>query len=453
MKAHCEARPRDEKTNQAFVETRQEEAEDPIIKCSMYPQMVGKRRSELTQARQRSTESARSTGRSSGHDTPTRHLSNQQRSAALNALYGKPASGRASVEPRGSGEDDDRDPIVKCSMYPQMVGKRRSELARARTRSVKYYQSSTEVRERVATDRPVHRSTRQQAREYRSRRGSVGLDLSYDSAYDSEDSTYESEDSTKEDRPIRVCMYPQLNYCKIPGKMPVEPGRHDSVLSSDEMLSKCEAPPSQTASSQMSGNGSYRPCSLPHDEYSLLVRRQKMEHAREVLEPHFAHYGSQKGPHVWHGLMKPYQTRNTERRRISKVMYVVRKALKANFDLLSNEYELARHRHTAKTPYCELSDVDGVPLPEALIYDFTRTYQEVQDNAYAPKLTPLPYGEPAQRTWIDERIRQAAALRRVDSGMAMDAPTQHPQLVSKFSWDSDSEGEVYKRKRLTKVKR
>lgn len=381
-KSRPEARPRDEKTDLSSSRDQRDET-DPIIKCSMYPQMIGKRRSELERALQHPTESDNPSSRSSSRNTRTRHRIVQQRSAALDALYGKPAS--------------------------------------------------------------THRSKNRHVSKSRSRRASVDSDLSYDSGY-------ESEDSINKGRPVRVSIYPQLKYCMIPGKMPAECGQRNSLLSFDEM---CKALPPLPASVQASGGKCYRPQSLPQDEFNSLKRRQKMEQAREVLERHFAHDGKRQRPHVWHGLMQAYQTRNSERRRFSKIMYAVRKALSADFDLLSDEYERARHRHSAKTPWCELSDVDGVPLPDALIMDFTRTFQEVQDNAYVPKLTPLLYGKSVERTWIDERIHRAAALRRADSGIVMEASAHCPKLVSKFDWDSDndSDREVYKRKRLTKMKR
>ncbi|KAF1350454.1 hypothetical protein EJ07DRAFT_159593 [Lizonia empirigonia] len=425
MSGRSESRPHMEQTGQRSAETKREGGEDLTTKSSKHPKMVEKRRSDQTHATSRPKKPVRSSGRSSGNETQARHRTKHHQSAALSGLYGKRASARKSTERRRTGDDEDddpNDPIIKCSMYPQMVGKRMSELTRALNRSEECGHASSEARGRAATDRSMYQSTRRMVSEYRPNLGYLGSDLSADSGY-------ESDGPIMEGRPVRARMYPQ----------------QDPRPSFNKTMS--------TASSRRPLDVGYMPHGLPHDEYMSLVRRQTMERTRQVLEAHFAHHSNRQGPRVWHGLMQPYQIRNSERRRISKVMYAVRKALKADFDLLSDEYELARHRHAAKTPFCELSDVDGVPLPYRLVVDFTRALQEAQDNAYVPKLTGLPYGEPIQRTWIDERIRKAAALRRVDSGIVMDQPAKRPQLVSKFSWDSDNEGDMRKRKRLTKVKR
>lgn len=416
MSGRSESRPHMEQTGRRSVSTEREKGQDLTAKSSKHPKMVEKHQSDRTHATSRPTKLVRSSGRSSGNETQARHRTKHHQSAALSGLYGKRASARKFTERRHAGDDEDddpNDPIIKCSMYPRMVGKRMSELTRALNRPDECGRASSEARGRAATDRSMYQSTRRTVSEYRPNLGCVGSDLATDSGY-------ESDGPIMEGRPVRRPAF-------------------DKTMSATSSCRPLDV--------------GYVPHGLPHDEYMSLVRRQQMEHTRQVLEAHFAHHSNSQGPRVWHGLMQPYQIRNSERRRISKMMYAVRKALQADFDLLSDEYELARHRHAAKTPFCELSDVDGVPLPERLVVDFTRALQEAQDNAYVPKLTGLPYGEPVQRTWIDERIRKAAALRRVDSGIAMDEAAKRPQLVSKFSWDSDNEGDMGKRKRLTKVKR
>ncbi|KAJ4332334.1 hypothetical protein N0V95_009686, partial [Ascochyta clinopodiicola] len=345
---------------------------------------------------------------------------------ALKSLYRKPPSRPAPAKPSGSEEDDDG--VIKWSMYPQVIGKRRSELARAQTRFMKSSQAST---------------TSKGHEEYESHRCTVGSGLSYDSGYETE--------SIMDDRPVQVYIYPQLKYCKVPGKMPAEPQQREPVRSSDNTLSS--DPSSYTLSPRIPWNNTYRPGGLPHDEYRILVRRQKMQRVREMLEALFTPYGDRQRPRVWHGLKQPYSTRQTERRRISRVNYAVRKALRANFDLRNNTYELARYRHAGKIPYCDLSDVDGVPLPQAMIEEFTRAFRDAQDDAHVSESTLLQCGQPIQRAWVDGPAHSAAACRRVDSGIAMEESIKRPQLVSKFSWDSDSGHEVRKRRLLTKVRR
>jgi nucleotidyltransferase/DNA polymerase involved in DNA repair len=134
--------------------------------------------------------------------------------------------------------------------------------------------------------------------------------------------------------------------------------------------------------------------------------------------------------------------------------HAVRRALKADFDLADVDYKLALHRHGDKMYFCELSDVDGIPIDQALIDEFTRLYRDAQDEACVPKTIPHPADHSHPVTWILERIRkQAAELRRMDSGVGMNPLANCPQLVSKFSWGSDTDEEAKDRKRLTQMKR
>ncbi|UPX15826.1 uncharacterized protein EKO05_0006263 [Ascochyta rabiei] len=431
MKAGSESRTLGEQPDRASIESLGKRSDCVAATASRHQSKTARTRSRSTQSGYESTRTY-DTGR------PARRAAYQQQSAALKFLYKKPTARPVSAKPDGSEEDDDD--IIKWSMYPQVIGKRRSELVRARAQYMKSSRASTTPKGQIVTDRPTNHATRH---EYRSHCCSVGSGLSYDSGYDTE--------SIMDDRPVRACIYPQLKYCKVPGKMPAEPQQRDPVLLPDNTLSR--HPSSHSLSSRIPWNNTYRPGGLPHDEYRILVRRQKMQRVREMLEAFFAHHGNRQGPRIWHGLKQAHRIRQTERRRVSKVNLAVRKAMKANLDLRSNGYELARYRHAGKIPYCELSDVDGVPLPPAMIDEFTRAFRDAQDDAYMLKLTPLPYGQPIQHTWVDERVRQAAACHRMDSGIVMEEPVERPQLVSRFSWDSDSDQEVRKRKRLTKVKR
>ena len=363
-------------------------------------------------------------------------LTSGAQSAACRGLYA--ASERRSVnksrtesrekhhhreDKKTSEEVDDNDPVIKYSMYPQMIGKRRSELEPARKRSVKYDRATTRPQEVI------------QQQSARLRRYSVDSDLTYDSEYES--------DGNPEGRPIRVCMYPQAKYIK-------EPVNVTSKWVLRELFTA-----SGDKKDGVSSSHTYKRSSLPFDEYQILVRRQKTTRAREVLEPHFAHHGLRRAnaSTIWHGFKQGFTIRNTERRRISKVKYAVRKALKAGLELTDTDYKLALHRHRGKVHFCELSDVDGIPIEQMIIDEFTRMFREAQNAVYVLKSTSRTSDCPHPVTWIDDRIRrQAAELRRMDSGVGMNLMAKRPQLVSKLSWDS-SDGEVDQRKRLTKTQR
>lgn len=171
---------------------------------------------------------------------------------------------------------------------------------------------------------------------------------------------------------------------------------------------------------------------------------------------HYTHHGAVRGGHVEHGMMQGFTVRNSERRRLSKMHYAVRKALQANLDLNDEGFKLALNRWADRVYFCELSDVDGLPVDEQMIKDFIPSYQKARKAAIEANLLGCPRTEPVQRTWLVERnhrIRQATlALQRVDSAVTMEVLVERPRLVSKFSWDSDG-GVGDPRQRQTKTKR
>ncbi|KAH6618965.1 hypothetical protein C7974DRAFT_379092 [Boeremia exigua] len=372
------------------------------------------------------------------HRTQRRHLQSTSRSAACRGLYAissstadrqkRNTSCLAQIETSGrvnprSG-DDANDPIIKCSMYPQMIGKRRSELeAQARTSSTKHDREIEAHRH----ERLVRTARRQQVSS-RVRPQSEESDFSFSSGY--------SSDGNPEGLPVRVCIYPQAKYIVEPVKT----------------TTNSQQPP--TIASTWSSSHALKRSSLPGDEYQKLVRRQKMQRAREVLHLHYAHNGFVRNKHIQHGMMQNFTMRNSERRRESKIRHAVRQALRVNLNLLEDTFKLAMNRRADGVYFCELSDVDGVPIEERMLHDFIRRYQEAQDAACAPKPSDFPCNRTIQRTQIDERHgrigRAALALQRTDNTAAPDAPGKHP-LVSKFSWDSD-DGQVDMRERLTTSK-
>ncbi|KAJ8108414.1 hypothetical protein OPT61_g8187 [Boeremia exigua] len=364
-------------------------------------------------------------------------------SAACRGLYDAPSrrdsrqSQRVGGNRRSTGSDNSSDPITKFSVYPQMVGKRRSQLeAEARTRSMKSSPGMTETDRREGTtppDRPAH----QKQLSSRVRPRSINTEFSLDSGH--------SSDGNPEGRPVRVCMYPQAKYIKEPVEAPLK-SEQASVVYPSETSSKNSSV--QTLSSQVSKRSS-----LPSDEHQLLVRRQRLQRAREMLELHYTHHGLVRGGHIRHGEMQGFTIRNSERRRISKLRYAVRKALQSDLDLQDADFKLAMNRYADRVYFCELSDVDGRPIDEQMIEEFIGLYQKARDAAQAARLLSSPRSHPT-RTWVDvrnRRVHQAAlALAQADGAVAMEVPVRRPRLVSKFSWDSN-DGEVASRKRLTKM--
>ncbi|KAJ4985369.1 hypothetical protein SVAN01_09124 [Stagonosporopsis vannaccii] len=331
-------------------------------------------------------------------------------SAACRGLYAAPQ--RPRIEHAQSDDQDDSDPIITCSIYPQINGKRRSELeAQLRTRSTKYDRASYKAQH----NKDIGEVDRQACRQ----------------------------------RPLsRVrSLSVESNAFDVSIKVPMKPQQASAVFSNG---SSCEGQVARGSSSHTS-----RCSSLPGDEYRILVRRQKMQRAREVLELHYAHHGSVRGVHIEHGMMQSFTMRNSERRRLSKTQYAVRKALQADLNLNNDDFKLAMDRHADRVYFCELSDVDGLPIDESIMNDFISLYQKARNTAIEANLLGRSRTDTVQRPWLRERnhrVRQATlAIQRLDSAVEMDVSLRRPQLVSKFSWDSNK-GEV-ERQRLTKIKR
>ena len=348
--------------------SRHRSDDNKIIEISAHPQK------EQSRARPQIVKSTPYSAAYRGlYATPTRRSTSQQRSVKRSAHFQKSGSVNG-----GSEYDDPNDPIIKSSIYPQMVGKRRSELeACTRTRSTKYDRASTGVH-RFEETTQTGRLVRRQQLASRMRSRSAESDFSFLSGYDS--------DRDPEGRSVRLCMYPRAKYFKEPIATLSKPQCAPAMFSD---ISSSKGPSSYTPSLRAS-----KCSSLPGEEYQSLVRRQKMQRACEVLEPHFAHYGSARGGPFWHWRMQNFTIPNSERRRLSKTQYAVRKALQADLDLLDDDFRLALNRHADKVYFCELSDVDGLPIAEPMVFEFVRLYQEAQDAAYAPKLPDFLYGEP-----------------------------------------------------------
>jgi len=355
---------------------------------------------------------------SKGHvDLPTKPVGHSrarsrtvQPSAACRGLYAAP---KRRTKNARSNDKDDKDPIIECSIYPQMNGKRRSELeAQARHRSTKCDRVSDEARHYENTTRFDRRVRRQQTESC-----------------------------------VRYCSV-ELDF-KAPLKH-----RKASAMSPNGSSSNGSSPEARLTWSPTSRT--FKHNSLPGDEHQVLVRRQKMQRAREVLMQHYTHHGAVQGGHVEHGMMQGFTVRNSERRRLSKMHYAVRKALQANLDLNDEDFKLALNRWADRVYFCELSDVDGLPVDEQMINDFIPLYQKAREAAIEANLLGGPRTEPVQRTWLNERnhrIRQATlALQRVDSAVTMEVLVERPRLVSKFSWDSD-DGVGDSRQRRTKTER
>ena len=109
------------------------------------------------------------------------------------------------------------------------------------------------------------------------------------------------------------------------------------------------------------------------------------------------------------------------------------------------------NQRAAHVYFCEMSDVDGMPIDEHAMYDFIRMYQEAIDAAYVPKPLSERTIRGLQRTWVDDRnarMRREAKLALQDANHAamLAARTATPRLVSKFSWDDDDGGKEQRRR-------
>ena len=346
------------------------------------------------------------------------------KTAAQQGLYAQPerkherSKTRPSKHAQALREEDEKehpnDPIIKGSMYPQVNGRRRSELMAQHAA--------------LASRRG---NTKQNGRPLRRREASADIKRR---SWEYEPSFYSGREENVEGRPVRVDMYP-AKYIKEPVKTSAQP----SKTSTQSLLS--EKPSIRTNSSRTS---------LPGDEYRQLKRRQDMQRACEVLELHFAGHHNARSVPIWHGMKQGFTVRNSERRRISKVQFAVRKAVCAELDILEDRFMSAMRSRAANVHFSAMTDVDGVPIDEHMMYEFIRLYQKAPDADYVPM---SPVHPPHRRTWIDDRNkrfvqqakqarRQAEAVETVDAGLT----TKPHLLVSKFSWDdNDSDSEAPKR--------
>jgi hypothetical protein len=240
---------------------------------------------------------------------------------------------------------------------------------------------------------------------------------------------------------VRINMYPLAKYIEEPVKTSAQPSKTPTQGFSSENSSACF-------------NRSRT--SLPGDEYQQLKRRQDMQRAREVLELHFAGRHNAQSVPIWHGMKQGFTVRNSERRRVSKMQFAVRKALCAEQDILENKFMSAMHSRADNVHFSAMADVDGVPIDVHMMYEFIRLYQKAPDADCVPK---SPVHPPHRRTWIDERnkrfVQQAKqALRQADDVETVVAGliTKPHSLVSKFSWD-DNDSESKAPNRLKKSQR
>ena len=327
----------------------------------------------------------------------------------------KARSSKHAQELREADEEEHPDdPVIKGSMYPQVNGRRRSEIMA---------QHAALASRRGNTKQNGRHSRRQEASADMQRR-----------SWDSGSSFQSRWEDNVEARPVRVEMYP-AKYIKEPVKTSAQP----SKTPTQSLLSK--KPSIRTIDSRTS---------LPGDEYRQLKRRQEMQRAREVLELHFAGRHNAQSVPIWHGMKQGFTVRNSERRRISKMQFAVRKAVCAKLDILEDKFMSAMHSRADKVHFSAMTDVDGVPIDEHMMYEFIRLYQKAPDADYVPT---SPVHPPHRRTWIDERnkrfVQQAKQARRQAEAVETvvnPAPTKPHVLVSKFSWDdNDSDSEAPKR--------
>ncbi|KAJ4381411.1 hypothetical protein N0V86_003762 [Didymella sp. IMI 355093] len=383
--------------------------------------------------------------------------------AAMRGLYAAPRQRRVKRYSRKieqldracEKDGDPNDPIIKHSMYPQMNGKRRSELEADVT---KYAGVRVDMpcRDHMARNDLLVRRTHSTRRVRRPRSVKSYTSSNPDSDADSDtDSDYSSDyvsDDNAEGRPIRVCIYPQAKYIKDPVDTPVEtPLGFELALNG--FTNSAVAKPT---TSHIPSYRNWKRDLLPHTELQILRRRQTMNRAREVLEPFYRRYllvnaKSKKGL-VEHGgtqwFTEPY---HRVRLQNSRLLYAVRKATQAGLNQHSPMFSHAMTRRAQNERFCEMSDVDGQPVDETLLIDFLRVLRKFQVEADVPKdpkLAMVRPGELAQRTSIDKRNN----LRRADSGATMRARARQPVPVSQCDWDS-SDDEAEAPKRLTKMKR
>lgn len=400
--------------------------------------------------------------REKSHETRT--LQSTAVPAAMRGLYAPPPRRRIESHPQveqldrvhKEEDDDPNDPIIRNSMYPQMNGKRQSELDAEVAKYAGVRADFAHAQHMARNNLQVRRRCRP-GRDHRVR--SVKTYTSEGDSTDSgTDSCYSSgnysSDSNPERRPVRVYIYPQAKYIPVAVETPIKkPARFDQAVSGCTANTISKAPDSCIPSYR-----DWKRDMLPRTEFQ---KRQAMERAREALEPlyqrcHRYLYGKAKPKKglIGHGetqwFTEPFHHGRVEN---SRMQYVLRKAKQAGLNHNSPEFGHTMTKRAYNVPFCEISDLAGAPVMETLLIDFLKAWRKFQDKANVPKglqLAMVRPGELAQRLSVDGRND----LRRVDSGAMMRARLHRPVPVSHFDWDSsDDESETPTPKRLTKMKR
>ena len=404
--------------------------------------------------------------RVSSHETRT--LQSTAVPAAMRGLYAAPPRRRVESRRTQVGQldrvsEEEDDPIIRNSIYPQMNGKRQSELDAEVAKYAGVHADFAHAQQTVRNGLQVRRQRRpgrghrvRSVKSYTSENDSTGSET--DSAYSSGDY---SSDGNPEGRPVRVCIHPQAKYIPVAMKTPLETPL-ETPCDFNEVVSGCTA--NTTGKPPNPRIPSYRDWKrdmLPHTEFQILCRRQAMERAREVLEPLYRRYHrflyrktKPKKGLIGHGetqwFAEPFHHVRVE---TSRMRYVLRKAKQAALNQHNPEFGHAMTKRADNVPFCEMSDVTGAPVAEKLLIDFLKAWRKFQDKANVPKdpqLAMVRPGELAQRLSVDD----CYGLRQVDSEATMRARVQQPVPVSQFDWDSsDDESETPAPKRLTKMKR
>lgn len=405
---------------------------------------------------------------SDGHENGTTKYTRTERSyerrtvkstafpAACRGLYAVPTKQKRNTYSdntkqlhRVQEREDPSMSVIKRSMYPQINGKRRSEVnADFRARTTKYDLAPAGEDHSGCTTRfdpPVH--PKHAPRRVRQRPQPVKSKFMFDSDSDDSsdtDSNYSS-GGNWDGRPVRVCIYPQARYIKEPVNTLLKPdgGRVGQTVKHFTLHTR----PYRY----------WKRDNLPHDEFKRLRRLQTMHRARDVLEPHYFHRNTKpKKGLIGHGETQCFAECHTTRYQASRVQYAVRKAIQVNLNQYSPEFCHAVARRVQNERFCELSDVDGVPVKDELMMGFLNAYSKFRNEMYVikePKLAMVRPGELAQRSSINDSVGQAQqkSRYRIDSGASVCALDQRPVLTSQFDSDS-SDDELETPKRSTKKK-
>lgn len=383
--------------------------------------------------------------------------------AAMRGLYAAPTRRLRVVQVkqldrvREEGHEDPNNPIIRTSMYPQMNGKRQSELALdvakyAKVRAEFAHRKHT-ARHELQVCRQHHAGHGHEVRSVKTYTSDVGSDSESDT-----DSDYGSDHCSlgkPEGLPARVCIYPHAKYIPVSIEPPLK-----TPPASDQALSGCTA--NTTDKPLTSCIPSYRNWKrdmLPHTEFQILRRRQAMELAREVLEPLYrrCHRYLYRDAKPKKGLIGHGETQwfveplHHVRLENSQMQYVLRKAMQAGLNQYSREFGHAMTKRAENVFFCEMSNVDGSPVAEMLLVDFLMSLRKFQDMVNVPKDPKLAMVRPGELAQ-DSSNDGPKHVRRVDSGAVMHAHAQQTVPASHFDWDgSDDESETPKR--LIKVKR